>query len=43
MGEVRLDGEKNDQIAFQARTDYQNHAIGQLRRENHYNGCTILE
>ena len=27
-----LDGEKNDRVAFQARADYQNHAIGWLRR-----------
>ena len=26
-GEVCLDGEKNDRVAFQARADYQNHAI----------------
>ena len=25
-GEVCLDGEKNDRVAFQARADYQNHA-----------------
>ncbi len=30
--EVRLDGEKNDRMAFQARADYQNHAIGWLQR-----------
>ena len=28
LGEVRLDGEKNDRKAFQARADYQNDAIG---------------
>ena len=27
-----LDGEKNDRVAFQARADYQNHAIGWLHR-----------
>ena len=27
-----LDGEKNDRVAFQARADYQNHAIGWLQR-----------
>ncbi len=27
MGEVRLDGEKIDRMAFQARADSQNHAI----------------
>ncbi len=32
MGEVCLDGEKNDRTAFQARVDYQNHAIGWLQR-----------
>ena len=31
-GEVCLDGEKNDRVAFQARADYQNHAIGWLHR-----------
>ena len=28
-----LDGEKNDRMAFQARADYQNHAIGWRRRD----------
>ncbi len=32
-GEVCLDGEKNDRMAFQARADCQNHAIGWLRRK----------
>ena len=32
MGEVCLDGEKNDRMAFQARADRQNHAIGLLQR-----------
>ncbi len=32
MGEVRLDGEKSDRMAFQARADSQNHAIGWLQR-----------
>ncbi len=32
MGEVRLDGEKSDRLAFQARADYQNHALGWLQR-----------
>ena len=31
-GEVCLGGEKNDRVAFQARADYQNHAIGWLHR-----------
>ncbi len=31
-GGVCLDGEKNDRKAFQARADYQNHAIGWLQR-----------
>jgi len=31
-GKVCLDGEKNDRVAFQARADYQNHAIGWLQR-----------
>ena len=31
-GGVCLDGEKNDRMAFQARADYQNHAIGWLQR-----------
>ncbi len=31
-GEVCLDGEKNDRMAFQARADCQNHAIGWLQR-----------
>ncbi len=32
MGEVCLDGEKYDRMAFQARADYQNHAIGRMQR-----------
>ena len=31
-GEVCPDGEKNDRIAFQARADLQNQAIGWLRK-----------
>ncbi len=31
-GGVCLDGEKNDRMAFQARADTQNHAIGWLQR-----------
>ena len=31
--EVRLDGKKNDQMAFHALADYQNHVIGWLQRE----------
>ena len=30
-GGVCLDGEKNDRMAFQARADYQSHAIGWLQ------------
>ena len=36
-GGVCLDGEKNDRMAFQARADYQNQAIGWLRK-----GCSSL-
>ncbi len=32
MGEVRLDGGKSGQMAFQAWADRQNHAIGWLQR-----------
>ncbi len=32
MGEVRLDGGESGQMAFQARADCQNHAIGWLQR-----------
>ncbi len=31
MGEVCLDGEKYDRMAFQARADYQNHVIGRMQ------------
>ena len=33
MGEVRLDGEKSDRMAFKARADTQNQAIDWLRRK----------
>ena len=29
---MRPDGEKNDRMAFQARANYQNHAIGRMQR-----------
>ena len=31
-GEVRLDGKRNDQMAFHALADCQNHVIGWLQR-----------
>ena len=31
-GEVRLDDKRNDQMAFHALADYQNHVIGWLQR-----------
>ena len=31
--EVCLDGKRNDQMAFHALADYQNHVIGWLHRE----------
>ena len=42
--EVCLDGEKNDRMAFQARADYQNHAIGWLQRGyNSFGGGTVVQ